>query len=302
VSRVLLAFSADARMIVQREHAGVDDDGIVSDLVRWETDGGARTGSTRGERGAVRAMRRLSGIGASEGIAIGPAHVLAARVVPVDRRIVHDEIAAEMRRLEKAVHDTDHQLIAVSERLKADGQHEGHLIVEAHRLILKSNTIASAARALVGDEALAAESAVQRIVDTIAGTFQDMDDQYLRARGADIEAVGQRLLRTLIGPPPAQLPEGDVTGAIGIGSVLPVVEAFDLHRTGLIGLATELGGKTSHTAIMMRALGLPYVLGIQDLCGSVELGATVIVDGGRGEVIIDPDNATLTSLHERQSA
>jgi phosphotransferase system enzyme I (PtsI) len=297
-----LAFSAHARIIVQREHPRLDNDGIVSDLVRWETDGGARTGSARGERGLVRAMRRLSGIGASEGIVIGPAHVLVARVVPADRRIVHDEIAAEVRRLEKAVHDTDHQLVAVSERLKAEGRHEGHLIVEAHRLILKSNTIASAARALVGDEALAAESAVQRIVDTIATTFQDMDDQYLRERGADIEAVGQRLLRTLVGPPPVQLVDGEVTGAIGIGSVLPVVETFDLHRAGLIGLATELGGTTSHTAIMMRALGLPYVLGIDDLCSSVATGATVVVDGGQGVVIIDPDDATLTSLRERQRA
>lgn len=245
-------------------------------------------------------MRRASGIGASDGIAIGQARILAARLVVVDRWIPPDQVEDEIERLRSAVEAADSRLVAASDQLEARHWHEAHAIVEAHRLILRSDEIAGGASKMIREEGLAAESAVRRIIDDIASTFEQMDDQYLRERGGDIEDVGERLLRTLLGLPEA--PHGSMAseGVIGVGVAISAIDAFLLPRAGLAGLVTERGGKTSHAAIVVRGLEIPYVLGVAGLCHTVRPGDTLIVDGARGEVITNPDEKTLREYEERR--
>src|SRR5437868_5164341 len=153
--------------------------------------------------------RTLTGIAASGGIAIGQARVLVPPVVVIDRRIPRQLVPAEVEKLRQAVTSTDAQLASLSARLESEQLHEGHLILEAHRLMLRDDAVVEGARRLIEKDEIGAESAVRRVIDAISAQFNRMEDPYLRERGADVEAVGERLLRTLLGLP--ELSSGAVT-------------------------------------------------------------------------------------------
>jgi phosphotransferase system enzyme I (PtsI) len=217
-----------------------------------------------------------------------------------DRSVSPDQVVVEIERLEAAVLATDEQLAAVSRRLEAEHRSEAHDIVEAHRLMLQSEELVDDARRLISREHLAAETAVRRTVDRIVSMFDAMDDSYTRERGSDVEAVGERLLRTTLGRQPAPRAHAGSHGAIGLGFSLAAVDALDVPGTGLLGLVTERGGKTSHAAIILRSLEIPYVVGVSGLLDDVQPGDLVLMDGARGEVVISPDEETLAQFEERQ--
>jgi len=243
--------------------------------------------------------RTLRGVPASDGIAIGQARLLASRVTVVDRRISSDLVPAEIARLRQAVAATDAQLAGLSARLEAEQLHEGHLIVEAHRLMLRDAAVVEGARRLIEKEEIGAESAVRRVIDAISAQFNRMEDPYLRERGADVEAVGDRLLRTLLGLPEMS-PGASAPGTIGIGITLSPIDALHLRRSGLAAFAAEHGGKTSHAAIILKALEIPFVVGVHGLCAAVRPGDTLVVDGSRGEVIVGPDEHTIATYENRR--
>src|SRR5437660_1827328 len=244
---------------------------------------------------------KLSGVAASDGVAIGPARLLVPPMVVIDRRISRDLVPAEVTRLRQAVTSTDEQLALLSARLESEHLHEGHLILEAHRLMLRDDEIVEGARRLIEKDEIAAEGAVRRVIDGIAATFARMEDPYLRERGADVEAIGDRLLRTLLGLPAALQRSPLASAAIGVGSLLSPIDALHLPRSGLVGFAAERGGKTSHAAIIMRALEIPFVVGVRGLCAAIRSGDKLVVDGSRGEVIVGPDDDTMAMYEQRRS-
>src|SRR2546430_4693004 len=186
--------------------------------------------------------RILSGTAASDGIAIGPAHLLVPPVVVVERQISRDLVPSEVARLVAAVASTDEQLAVLSVGLEAGHLHEGHLLLEAHRMMLRDDQIVGAARRLIESDEIAAEWAVRRVIDAIAATFGRMEDPYLRERGADIEAIGDRLLRTLLGLPGGLANPAPGPRTIGVGSILSPIDALHLPRSGMVGFAAERGG------------------------------------------------------------
>ena len=245
--------------------------------------------------------RKLNGVAASDGVAIGPARLLVPPVVVIDRRISRELVPAEVIRLRQAVTSTDDQLALLSARLESEHLHEGHLILEAHRLMLRDDEIVEGARRLIEKDEIAAEGAVRRVIDGIAATFARMEDPYLRERGADVEAIGDRLLRTLLGLPAALQRSPLASAAIGVGSLLSPIDALHLPRSGLVGFAAERGGKTSHAAIILRALEIPFVVGVRGLCAAVRSGDRLVVDGSRGEVIVSADDGAIAMYEERRT-
>jgi phosphoenolpyruvate-protein phosphotransferase (PTS system enzyme I) len=248
----------------------------------------------------VATRRALSGVAASGGIAVGQARLLVPRVIVVDRPISRELVPAEVVRLRQAVASTDEQLALLSARLESEHLHEGHLILEAHRMMLRDDEIVEGARRLIEKDEIAAESAVRRVIDSIGAIFDRMEDPYLRERGADVEAIGDRLLRTLLGLPEALQSTGPASGTIGVGTVLSPIDALHLPRSGLAGFAAERGGKTSHAAIILRALEIPFVVGVRGLCAAVRSGDRLVVDGSRGEVVIGPDDGAIAMYEERR--
>jgi phosphotransferase system enzyme I (PtsI) len=245
-------------------------------------------------------MERLVGVGASPGIAIGVAHVLASKVDIHERRIAADQVETEIQRFEKAIHDTDDQLARIQAQLAAtEGDDHQYRILEAHRLMLSDVHLVERARRLIRDEKTAAEWAVRKALDQIQAVFDKIEDPYFRDRKSDVALVGERLLRTLVGRRESATAEDAPKGSIAVAHELSPADAAQLGRAEAAGFCTEGGGRTSHTAIVARALGLPYVVGVEGLGHRTWSGMTVVIDGFRGEVILDPDAEALRRYEAR---
>jgi phosphotransferase system enzyme I (PtsI) len=238
-------------------------------------------------------VERLSGVGASPGIAIGTAHVLGSRLEIHERRISADAVDAELRRFEEGLAETDAQLAKIQQQIaEREGDEHQYRILEAHRLMLSDVHLTEQARKMIRDEQTSAEWAVRSALDQIQSVFDRIEDPYFRERRSDIAMVGERLLRNLIGMVESS-PDDTPKGSIAVGHDLSPADVAQLGRAAVAGFCTEAGGRTSHTAIVARALGLPLVVGVEKLGHKTWSGMTVIVDGNRGEVILDPDAEAL---------
>ena len=247
-------------------------------------------------------MTRFRGFGAARGIAIGPARLTDARLVIAERRILRADRDAELMHLEAGLAAADAQLEHLQKQV--DGEHGGigHELVEVHRMILNSAELASESRRLIADECHAAEWAVSQALERIRPVVARLADPYFRDRGGDFDVVGERLLRVLLGLPEMQPGAASARGSIAVAIDMSPLDPFHLQRAGSIGLVSESGGATSHVAIIARALGLPYVVGVRHLSSKVGPGAVLIVDGSSGEVIVDPDEDCLRTYRLRADA
>jgi phosphoenolpyruvate-protein phosphotransferase (PTS system enzyme I) len=237
-------------------------------------------------------MERFKGVGASDGIVIGPVYPLEVAITVQETRISADEVEPELARLDRALAVADRQLEGLQQQLV--GRHDGHgrQILEAHRLMLKSGDLLDEVRRLVREQHCGAEWAVRRALDMIRAVFADLSDPYFRDRVGDVDAIGDRLLRALLELPEPRPGEGAPAGSVAVGVDLQPLDPFLLKRAGVVGLATDHGGKTSHTAILAQAFGIPFVVGLKKLSARVKPGDTLLIDGARGEVILDPDPRT----------
>ncbi|HTB60980.1 MAG TPA: phosphoenolpyruvate--protein phosphotransferase [Polyangia bacterium] len=238
------------------------------------------------------AGRHLKGIAASGGVAIGPAHLLVSRAAVAERRILRGDREAELARLTTALRAADEQLDGLRQFL-AGRSADGEALIEVQRLMLRSPEIEGETRRMIADEALAAEWAVTRAMEHVRATFAALPDPFFRARGADFEAVGERLVRVLLGLPDIRPGAGARKGSIAVCFELTPLDPYQLERAGVIGIVSERGGKTSHAALVARDLGIPYVAGIKNLGAHVPPDATLIVDGSHGELVFEPDAETL---------
>jgi phosphotransferase system enzyme I (PtsI) len=227
---------------------------------------------------------------------------MEVRLEIAERRILRHDREAEVARLETAADASERQLERLQRQLEGEPGGAGHDLVEVHRVILRSPELMGEARRLIGDECLGAEWAVSRALEHIRTVFSHLDDAFFRDRGGDFEAVGERLLRVLVGLPELSLDSSSSRGAIAVGVDMSPLDAFHLQRAGIEGMVSESGGATSHAAIVARAFGLPYVVGVQALSGKVRPGAVLIVDGTRGDVVIDPDEDLLRVYRARAGA
>jgi len=247
-------------------------------------------------------MIRYHGVAASRGIAVGPAHLTEIRVSVAERRILRHDREAELARLEAACDAAEQQLDRLRRQLSGVPGRTGLEIIDLHRLIIRSPELAGEARRLINDECFAAEWAVTRALEQIRATFARLDDPYFRERSSDFDAAADRLLRVLIGLPELRPEANAPHGAVAVGVDLGPLDLFHLRRSGIEGIVGESGGPTSHAAIIARAFGMPYVVGARGATAKVRPGATIIVDGSRGEVIVDPDDATLRDYRARAGA
>jgi phosphoenolpyruvate-protein phosphotransferase (PTS system enzyme I) len=248
-------------------------------------------------------MEKLGGVGASPGIAIGIAHVLASRVEIHERRIAAEQVEAELRRFEGALQESDAQLARIQAQIaEREGDEQQYRILEAHRLMLSDVHLTERTRRMIRDDKAAAEWAVRKALDQIQAVFERIEDPYFRDRKSDVAVVGERLLRNLVGVGDSASMEEAPKGSIAIAHELSPADAAQLGRAEAAGFCTEGGGRTSHTAIIARALGLPYVVGVEGLGRRAWSGMTVVIDGARGEVILDPDADALCRYEARADA
>lgn len=243
----------------------------------------------------------FKGIEASPGIEIGKAYLLKEEQVIIDKAGVQDEkIELEIKRLENAVETSKIQLKKVKEKAEKElGKAEAQ-IFEAHLMFLEDPVFMDEIKSKIKSEKITAEHAVLQVAEMYIETFNNMEDEYLKERAADVKDVGDRLIKNILGIADqnlADLPEK----VIIIAKDLTPSDTAQMNKEMVLAFATDMGGRTSHTAIMARSLEIPAVVGLTDLYGKAKDGDTVIVDGNAGKVFVNPDKATLEE-YERLKA
>ena len=230
----------------------------------------------------------LQGLPASPGIAVGRCWTVDRRKVRTPRRKVSlEEIEAELGRLEAALELSVQQLDGVRAKVEASEGAEHVAIIDVHRAMLRDPSLVDEVRRLVREERVNVEWAVKRAIRKIKGAF-DPDDEFFRERRSDVEYVGERIVKNLLGQgvDVAELPpDGSVVVARDLS---PAVTALLLHDRKVVGLVTDAGGITSHTAIVARALEIPAVVGAGRASAAAERGDWIVVDGTRGVVVVNP--------------
>jgi phosphotransferase system enzyme I (PtsI) len=241
------------------------------------------------------------GIVASPGIVIGRAYLLDRRkVVVAGRRIESVRVKDEIARFKKSVELSKTQLEELKKRI-TKGLGKSHFyILETHIMLLDDKMLVDGTVKRIKDSLLNAEGALKETISAIGLKFDLIEDEYLRERKYDVEQVGERILRNLVGHMQESL--ADIREeAVIIAHDLAPTDTLMMRKDKILGFATDAGSRTSHMAILSRSLGIPATVGLENITEAVKTGDVVILDGIHGVVIVDPDEETfLEYLKKRQ--
>lgn len=247
--------------------------------------------------------RQYKGLGVSQGIAIGPAHVRESGLIDTpEYALKKREVETERDRLKHAVSLAHRQVRRLQTRAKTmpgAAAEELSILLDAYLGMLEDSRLIRGADHRIGADRINAEAAVSREISEISEAFQAIADSYIAARGDDIREVGNRILLNL-GKHPARPLASLPKGSIIIADSLSPADMALLDPARVSGAATMIGGGEGHTAIMARALGLPAVLGAPDLMDGIHSGDQVIVDGNSGRIIVNPTKKSLARFTRRQ--
>jgi phosphoenolpyruvate-protein phosphotransferase (PTS system enzyme I) len=242
----------------------------------------------------------LKGIGASVGVAIGQAYLLDRRRVKVIYQYLLDEnqIEAEKTRFETAVDTADGQLRQIIEEIPEEIQdHVG--ILDAHRLILRDKMIFDQTLENIQTEQINAEWALKKAVEKAEEIFSKIKDEYIRNRIKDVTDVSERILRNLTGTEIENL--SDIEGqVIIVAHDLSPADTTQMRLDNVLGFVTDMGGKTSHTAIIAQSLEIPAVVGLEHITQEARSGDLIVVDGSDGQVVLNPDPDTLVYFQQKK--
>jgi phosphotransferase system enzyme I (PtsI) len=240
------------------------------------------------------------GVGVSPGIAVGKALVLEVRPLRAKRETLDpSRVPLEVSRLQQALDGSRRQIQEIQERIGKEIGTQYARIFDAHLLILEDRLLVEEAIAYIQAHRVNAEYAVQEVLEPVRQAFSRLENGYLRERRTDVDDVGDRLLRNLSGQRASFHVERPGETIVFAHDLSPSNTA-QLHREAILGLATETGGRTSHSAIMARSLEIPAVVAVEDICAHVKNHETVILDGTEGVVILAPDREMLARYHARK--
>ena len=256
----------------------------------------------------------LHGIPVSRGIVIGRVHLLASAALEVPHYLmVRDEIEAEVARLDEAVAAVVNELYQLQSELPASAPAEFAALVDLHRLILQDPLLSEEPARLIRERRYNAEWALTTQLQAVVEQFEEMDDEYIASRRADVEQVVERVLKVLTGSAhvlSVVADEADAARRSGNGEAFEpmIVIAHDIAPADMLqfkkkvfaGFATDLGSLTAHTAILAKSLDIPAVVGLGQASRLLRQDECVIVDGEAGVLIVDPSPIVLDEYRLRQ--
>jgi phosphotransferase system enzyme I (PtsI) len=245
----------------------------------------------------------LHGHAVSGGITIGYAHlVTTARLEVVHYEIPGEAVEAEVRRFEAALHKARDELTTLKQHIAADAPQEFEAFLNLHRMILDDSALSQAPKALIRERRANAEWALVQQMEKLTDRFDEIDDPYLRERKADVQQAVERVLKALMGAQtlaePALSKEQEL---IVVAHDLSPADMILFKRHHFGGFITDVGGVTSHTAIVARSLGIPAIVGLHHAFQTISEHELIIVDGVMGVVIVNPDPVVLEEFRRRQS-
>lgn len=239
--------------------------------------------------------RTLRGVGVSPGVAFAPAIALRQSLPDIpDRAVGVDEVDAEIAKLHAAVASVTEQLAALRERTRVRAGPEEAGIFDAQIMMTSDADFLASVEVLIRDNNLAVENAYEFKALELRNAFESANNSMLRERVADLTAIQLRMLRALVGHPD----DDTLLGQHGEQVVIIARElspgvTVQFDRDYVVGFVTEEGTRTSHAAILAHSLGIPAVMGLPDALSSIPDGTMVLLDGGSGQVILDPTNDEL---------
>ncbi|TAL97125.1 MAG: phosphoenolpyruvate--protein phosphotransferase [Paraburkholderia sp.] len=247
----------------------------------------------------------LHGIPVSRGIAIGRAYLIAPAALDVDHYLIESaQIEGEIERFRTAQQLVHTELDVLRADLAADAPSEMGAFINVHSMILNDAMLVQETIDLVRTRRYNIEWALTEQLERLSRHFDDIEDEYLRERKADIEQVVERVLKALAGASTSTLGDavhGACSEMIVVAHDIAPADMLQFKTQTFQGFVTDLGGRTSHTAIVARSLGIPATVGVQHASALIRQDDLIIVDGDRGIVIVDPAPIVLEEYSYRQS-
>ncbi|WGS50267.1 phosphoenolpyruvate--protein phosphotransferase [Paraburkholderia sp. D15] len=246
----------------------------------------------------------LHGIPVSRGIAIGRAYLIAPAALDVDHYLIEPaQIEGEVERFRAAQQHVHQELDALRADLAADAPSEMGAFINVHSMILNDAMLVQETIDLIRTRRYNVEWALTEQLERLSRHFDDIEDEYLRERKADIEQVVERVLKALAGASVALVDgaHGSCDEMIVVAHDIAPADMMQFKTQTFQGFVTDLGGRTSHTAIVARSLGIPAAVGVQHASALIRQDDLIIVDGDHGIVIVDPAPIVLEEYSYRQS-
>ena len=245
----------------------------------------------------------LHGHAVSTGITIGYAHLVStARLEVGHYEVPPEDLESEVERFDVALRHARTELETLKSQIPADAPAEFGAFLNLHRMILDDASLSQAPRELIRSRRCNAEWALVQQMEKLTDRFEEIDDPYLRERKADIQQVVERVLKALMGGqtiPEAALSEEERLIVVAHDLSPADMILFKRHHFG--GFVTDVGGVTSHTAIVARSLGIPAIVGLHHARQAISEGELLIVDGVQGVLVVNPDPLVLAEYRLRQS-
>ena len=245
---------------------------------------------------------KIQGIGVSPGIAIGKTYVVERGqiLIPYYKVSGDGPVEEECARFERAVVKAENDLESIKQRMYPELKDHSY-ILDVHQMILRDHLVYDEVLRLIRQENLNAQWALNKALVNAHELFDALEDEYIRSRIADVDAVGERLLRNLAGQEIDAL-NGIRERVIVVADDLSPADAAQLQVERLLGLVVEMGGRTSHTSIIARSLNIPCVVGAEQATKLSRMGEVMIIDGASGLVIFNPTEEEISDYYERQEA
>ncbi len=245
----------------------------------------------------------LHGTSVASGITIGRAHLVStARLEVAHYEIAESAVPAEIFRFDAAVSRAKQELAQLEHQIPSDAPPEFGAFLQLHRMILDDSSLSHAPREIIRERRCNAEWALVQQMETLAEQFERMEDPYLRERSADMQQVVERVLKALIGdralPEP---PRAEEHKLIVVAHDLSPADMLLFKRHEYGGFVTDVGGVTSHTAILARSLNIPAIVGLHHARHMIREGEMLVVDGIQGVLVVDPDPIVLAEYRLRQT-
>lgn len=245
------------------------------------------------------AETKFTGIGVSDGIRIGKVIKLAnASVNNEYTDVAESQAPAEKARFQEAREKCIKELDALIEQVTKDLGEEKAGILKGQRSFLSDPAFCPSMEKMIGDKFFSAEKAVKSVTENFAGIFEKMPNEYMKERAADVRDVGKRLLSALSGEEASSVSSISREGILVVEDLSPS-DTVSLNKNLVLGLITQKGGKTSHTAIFSRSMGMPAIVGIGLNYDLLKNEDNIIIDGTSGLCIIDPEEKTLNEYREK---
>jgi phosphotransferase system enzyme I (PtsI) len=244
--------------------------------------------------------KTLKGIGVSPGIVVGKAATLERqRAAFIPRKVTAEQVTSEVKRFEAAIEESKRQLEEVKQRILDKGLGQHSYILDVHLKLMEDRMLRDETIKMIREQQVNTEWALKVTLDKLSDAFDAIEDEYLKERKEDIKHVVDRILRSLTGRELKQIEdlEGDV---IVVAHDLSPADTIQLNLQRVIGFVTDVGGKTSHTAIVSRSLEIPAVVGLEDITTYVAGGERIIIDGTDGLVVVEPTPATIKAYQLKQ--